>query len=306
MRELLARFFGELFPNAKAYFGYGCCEVTPGGAFLLWTDDKREDACISLPGSVCRSISPFDLLAFMHLVRGLVFRCSRLDVAFHDYARTISPRELADHCRRGSCSGYRVFRLHEGFGGNGGTTGDTLEMGRRGKSGSGSMYCVYDKLLESGDESMNCIRWEFRMFKKLAWVGFSMLCDATDVDALGAKLGELVGGGVDFIDRTTGDKNLDRCDRLPFWVKLLEILGRVKLSRPRVEPKLERSIEVLKQQHAPTIASIAEAYAQLGGDFYELVADLLVEGAGRMGRKHHALIEQYVTEVRTRATEVAA
>lgn len=247
-------------------------------------------ACLLFPGTACDGLAAAGLGQFLQdLAVRFWFRCTRIDVAWDDMARRITPAAIAGDVEQGNFTGFRVFehRRPQRLGPGGAVAeGDTLSFGRRGRDGSGQYLRIYDKALESGGENP-AIRWEVEFSGDRAATVFAGLAFVVDVAELGARLGALVGGAISFVDRSSGDGHLERLPLLAWWADILQVLGRVRVRAGRLKVSLERVRAWLEKQVSASLAVCREAY---GGAW---LGEVLATGERRMGDRHRDLLDQW-------------
>lgn len=305
VKGILQHFFGEFMPRERAVFGYLACEATAQMCFLLWTEG-RADACVSIPGACMSQLDAFAQMSLLLCLSSEGFKASRMDVAYDDKTKSFTPGQFSRAFDRGQCCGFRVKRFIDGKKKTGKgmeATGETCELGRRGKKGGGRQVVIYDKEKESGGV-MKSVRIEARFFKDHAQVLAMVLLSKEIPDDFEQALREAVGGAVDFRIRQEEESHKDRLSRPRWWSRILARLGEARVSIVREKAKLEQSARHLQQAYAPTMATLAEAFEMLGGDFFEWMSDCLDNGVDRQGKRHELLLRQYLLDVGRPVSEV--
>ena len=293
MRQVLAGYGAHFVNAAKGQWGYLNCELSPNGCFIAWTDG-RDDAAFSVPGAMLAQLDA-ERMRQLWLDLNLVgFRASRLDIRFDDYDRIVEPRTVWEAFDAGCVPHFKKGTWMENRDG-GRPDGATVYIGKRGQNGGGRCYCVYDKLLESGDDSLDCVRWELRLYHERAELARAFLAGATKSDeAFITALGQLVGGNIHFHDRSSGDPNLSRCPTLPWWQIILDSIGSVKINPRRICPTLLETVKAVQEQYAPTMAMLDMVFKALGGDLHDFIDEMRVDGASRMRRSHRARVDECI------------
>lgn len=198
---------------------------------------------------------------FQALVLRYGLRGSRLDIRFDDRDRVIAPWELVPVAERGEFTRYRRWvHLSPRIKG-GGREGDQINFGSRGQNGNGICLRVYDKLLESGPE-YNCVRWEVELKDERAAEVAYRLALCADSGEWARKCAEFVGGSIDFREMTgrASDVHLDRRERLPWWGRLLGILGQANIAAPARIRTVERTVAWVEKSVVGALAMMVLAY----------------------------------------------
>lgn len=150
-------------------------------------DNCKPYAVVSVPGAGCKRLGDSDLLLSVQEMRSQIgAKLTRIDIAV-DHLESTFPLSLYELRTKahtsGELCGARVADYREKFTvGTGVSRGETLNIGKRGKDGSGRSVCVYDKGLESGTESEagRWVRWEARFSDDCAEKAFEAYQDAPD------------------------------------------------------------------------------------------------------------------------------
>jgi len=286
-------------------FRYDCsaCWETEGICLYFDSTESRSQevhggrACLMVPGSALDSLDGEGLGQLLaDLLYRFWFRASRIDVAWDDYERRITPGQVWEYCRAGDVSGFQLITPHQDHrvvSGAAVLESDSLAFGRRGSDGSGKFLRVYDKAMES-DGEQNCIRWEVEYSGDRAAEVFRRLASASSLPELGAFLGALVGGCVSFIRRAEGDKNLARCPVHEWWQEIVALLGRVSVRRPKRLATVEQSQAWVARQVSGTLAVLRSALGSEG--FREWLEPLLDWRTDTMRETDQARVESYLRQ----------
>lgn len=132
-------------------------------------EEAAEHIVLSITGSGCKHLGDEELILSIDEMRKQAgAHMTRLDIAV-DHLNSSFPLTIYDlrtKCKHsGELCGAKVGDYREKFStGKGASRGETLNIGTRGRDGSGRSVCVYDKGLESGTESTPgvWVRWETR------------------------------------------------------------------------------------------------------------------------------------------------
>jgi hypothetical protein len=215
------------------------------------------------------------VLQTLAAVQRLGWRCTRLDIAldFHEGHGAHLIETMYEACVRGELTGAKRFQIIRDMGQEG-PTGHGLNIGGRGKMGSGRYLRTYDKGLEQGDQPMGeWVRMEVEYTGECAHQAGILLAETTDPDT---TMSGLVLGTVDFREYTgRKNQNLDERPRVQWWEDLVRSC---ELARPvaiRSRTTVAGYIRWIRTAVAPKVATLA-ACTGLG------VSTLMVMLAGQM------------------------
>lgn len=187
-----------------------------------------------IPGKAIQNVEQDNLRSFLELLGGIYgAEYTRCDIALDDYRKLLDFGRVKDALRSGSLSGARTYRILESC--TDGVTGETIYAG---STKSDKMVRLYDKSAESKGE-FDCHRWEvqFRRFKANYVMQSWFL--TPDVPKF---LSSVAIGAVDFVDRSSGDKNLARLPRLLWWEEFVFLVGQgVKVPCKKIVSSLQKS-----------------------------------------------------------------
>ena len=258
VRAYLDFYFGQSSQDGYSLWSYDSRFFWPNGASLNYDSAaERADSIhggkftVEMPGESLDGIAQTDLHLFLLSLRQFSPTCTRIDVFFDDYNRTINPHELHDIIKSRDYSGFRKSQIKQGYD-NGRLIHDEIDFGKRGPNGSGLYLRIYDKFLESKGKK-NCVRFESEFTKERSRKVFDKLSQVTSVDAFATLCGALVGGSVKFVHRN-GDKNISRLDVYDFWKEILELLGSVVIRIPTKETDIAGKYKYIYRQVSPTLA----------------------------------------------------
>jgi len=187
------------------------------------------------------------------------FRATRIDLCFDDYQRIISPHEVAEVAAEGNFTGFRKYDPRAPRRISGELIGDSVYFGTRGKNGAGRYLRNYDKKLESKGE-IDSVRWEVEFSKDMADAVMSMLAMVEGLEEFAGVIGKLIGGSIDFIDRD--GTHIDRMERLEFWQRIIDLLGCVKLRKPKPIKTLDKVKTWVKNSVMPSLKTIKNAMGE--------------------------------------------
>jgi len=287
VRAYLDFYFGPCSQDAYGLWSYDSRFYWPNGASINYDcAAERSDSVhngkftVEIPGQALDGIAQTDLHLFLLSLRQFSPTCTRCDVFFDDYNRTIRPDDMHKIIKGHDYSGFRKGQIKQVFD-SGRMIQDEADFGKRGPNGSGQYLRIYDKVLESkGDK--NCIRFEVEFTKERSHKVFDKLSQVESVDGFATLLGALVGGSVKFIHRN-GDKNISRLAVYDFWQEILELLGSVVIRIPTKQTDMEGKYKYIYRQVAPTLALLRNVFVD-DTDFFNWLNDTIGEGELRMSQ----------------------
>lgn len=287
VRTYLDCYFGQSSQDDYGLWSYDSRFFWPNGASLNYDSAaERADSVhngkftVEIPGQALDGIAQTDLHLFLLSLRQFSPTCTRCDVFFDDYSRTINPHELHEIVKSHDYSGYRKGQIKQGYD-NGCLIHDEIDFGKRGPNGSGQYLRIYDKVLES-DGKKNCVRFECEFTKERSHKVFEKLSQVTTVDAFATLCGALVGGSVKFVHRN-GDKNISRLTVYDFWKEILELLGSVVVRISTKETDISGKYNYIYRQVSPTLALLRETFVD-DTDFFNWLNDVIGDGELRMSQ----------------------
>jgi hypothetical protein len=182
--------------------------------------------------------------------------CARFDVAIDDYSKVLNLDEVKSAQDKGNFAYVETIGYHESGERGGKDKGRTITFGSR-QSESYSRF--YDKNVESKGK-IDAIRLEGEFKDSKAqqlfeqWTAFAF----TDDEQQCAKLlAGAVLGAVRFCDRSSGDKNLDRCEDLPWYKKLCDsVVSGFRLRVRKKERFLDDAVYWVEKAVIPTLSMI--------------------------------------------------
>ena len=251
-------------------------------------------AYLELKGEHLASISASRSRKLLRVLLGKVdANISRIDLTIDDYDKRICIPEVRLAVRADNFTGFRrkTFDYRE-IGGDPDCTGYRASLGRRGKSGSGKYWVIYDKDVESGGK-IKSIRQELSLYGYRAQQAAHNLAFSPLVN-WGEIMRSWICSSVDFIQRPETDdhKSLSNCPRLDFWQWFAEGSFKIEPDIPYKISTIEGKIKFIKRI-APTIALVVNAILKRGSYddlIYELFA-LCFDGESRFTKYHLHLLE---------------
>lgn len=252
----------------------------PSGAKIMFhsteagSDLTDGRIALEIPGLALEALPMLHIAQLCKALDRRGFQATRLDVFYDDTRRLVTPSVLLrtvyeaglfpDDPVKEDWQHFRVMtpkiRVKKGVG----VTHDEVTFGLRGSSGSGKYLRIYDKQLESNDWN-NAIRYELELSRHKARLAFQKIVEAwsggQDTSGLVSVLGEMIGGCIDFRERTdrAGDKNLGRLKRYHFWQTIIDSIGRAALIGKRVVRTIEKAATWVSTQVVGTLQMITKA-----------------------------------------------
>lgn len=223
-------------------------------------------------------------------------RCNRLDLNadFGNYEVMSELRQdMDDAFLQGNFSGFRKSPKAQSREWKDGKLiiDETFYMGSR---ESNKFMRMYDRYRDNGDKYM---RFEGEYKGKAAHDIFSFcLSTFRAVDSpssfeslFGQLFRDILFNSVDFLLKT--NKNLNRCERLPFWKEFMEYIQAqpFKLPSLKKEKIIQKSFEWIARQVEPTLALINEFLGEQA--FKEYLGAILRSGKRRLTDSHFSLID---------------
>ena len=301
IRAMVGSFFGESEISYNGILRYTNRYVWQSGVSLCFDENPevrqkahRDRITLDIPGSACQELTAPDLLLLIQYIRELGGKCTRIDVFFDDYSRTVELEDLWSVVDNHDYSPFRIASknttLDRTKKQDAGLTYDAVTFGRRGSKGSGKYLRVYDKNIESNGEE-NCMRWEIEFTQHYAEKVFNILAGADgNLEVFAIACGALIGGSINFIHRN-GDKNLNRLELYDWWKIITEKLGKLSVRIAKKKNTLTGMIEWTERQFAPTLAVISNAF-RTNRDLFNWVQAIRDVGDSKMNVHQRQVAEQ--------------
>jgi len=287
LRAYLEFYFGKSSQDGRGLWSYDTRYFWPNGASLNYdSETARSDmwhggkCTLEVPGQALDKITQTDLHLFLLSLNQFNPTCTRIDVFFDDYNRTISPSDMHKIVKKHDYSGFRKGQIKQCYD-SGRLIQDEADFGKRGENGSGQYLRIYDKFLESKG-GKNSIRFEIEFTKERAHKVFDKLSQVTSIDAFATLCGSLVGGSIKFIHRN-GDKNISRLGVYDFWQEILDLLGSVVVRVPVKKTDIAGKYNYIYKQVTPTLALLRDTFVD-DVDFFNWLNDAIGEGELRMSQ----------------------
>lgn len=251
--------------------------------------------CVSMTGVGCRTFEQHTrLTAAGTPLRALIeqihisdnVNCTRLDLALDDKDKLLDLDRISDAVESG-CVNSRIRKrtIYRGYDGSD-RSGTTVYIGA---PSSDFRIRFYDKSKEKykpDDERyyLHWVRLEMVMRGKNADGCVAAICNSDD---LGLLASAILNDKLAFIERDS-DSNISRCQICRWWLDFVDAVAAVKLvEKEDVPHKLERSIDWIRNQVAPSLSLIADARG------FFLIREILALGADKRTRQQQALLDDY-------------
>lgn len=261
--------FGKAEPGKGRFFldsGYHWAE---GGVFLdLDQDHNKNHAVIELPGKLITELDFGQVRQLIYDISSYGYRATRVDIAIDFYDRPNLINIIRDSCDRGElCRSKTYQHILERSGSAMSAHG--INIGKRGKMGSGRYLRVYDKGLEQKTaEAGEWIRWEVELSDTCAQqfaTKFAIEDDAIDTATAHALW------VVEFRENN-GSRMLSRRALAEWYQELTQFVRRERLTAIRAKSTVESYARWVKTAVAPKLAIIARITRTTLGGVVEHIA----------------------------------
>lgn len=223
------------------------------------------------------------------------YRTTRLDIAIDDYTNKVIPfyemREATENGNYCRFKTHKTYRSRKQFG------DEYLETDYYGSRQSESMVRCYQKMM--GEQKI--VRFEAELKRKKAENAMACITaidrdreaymntgSPQDIEAIDRQLESdllqvmagMAVGCIDFRNRmkeeNRKEKNLDRCERLPFWEKFVkEVEAWIRVPGTQIVRTVEKTIRWVRRQVTGTLAAIKQAVGCRS--YYEWMLEMMSE-----------------------------
>lgn len=307
------RYFGESSQDGRGLWAYDTRYTWSNGAALYFDDDPERAeqvhggrATLELCGRVLDGIAQDRLHCFVIGFQPYAPNCTRCDVFFDDYRRTIEPDALKTIAKKKNFSRFNKFQIkqhYEPIPGKNATklVHDEIDFGSRGENGCGKYLRVYDKTLES-DGKKDCVRWEIEFSKERSHKVFEKLCQVTSIESFAALCGSLIAGAIVFVHRSS-EKNIGRLVIYNFWRQIKKLLGCVVIRIEKKFSDIGTMHKFIWKQVTPTLATLRRTF-QTDSDFLVWLFDVVDDGELRMTQRQINIAKSNKRRIRYRDGKV--
>jgi len=256
-RSVLIKYLGELTPGKGRFIGLDYGEHV-GTAGLFYSSDPSVKHCVvEIPATALAELDPGMQLALANDLLWHGFKATRLDIAIDfrdqpDLIETITNScDLGELCR---ARRYTPVRTRS----NGQLVAHGINVGARGKNGSGRYLRVYDKGLEQQTDPPGAwVRWEAELSDDVAAASLrEILTTASPFDT--AR--RICLGVVDF-RIAGGHRSASRRPRAPWFSRFLDGLEQIRFVICRPDPTPTTYVRWMKKAVIPKMRTIAAASA---------------------------------------------
>ncbi len=277
-----------------------------GEIFVLTSPDEEKGTLLELKGKGCRQFENFLLAQHRSwydflmdaLVDGGVMK--RLDLAINDRAGILDIPELTEKCGREECvskfrsyKSYRSGELVQSQEKDRYSMGNTLYIG---SMKSEVYFCIYEKAYEQyvkydipieDTETKN--RFEIRLKNERAYHAVKDLLTYQDAEQTAFSI---INQYIRFVDKEVGKRNSE-CPTSEAWAYFLgEHRERLKLTTEPEPYTLQRTLNWISRQVAPTWKTIQEIDAKNSTSYLK---DILEHA--KLTERHEKIIRQQTTPV---------
>lgn len=282
-------------------FGYRSM-LQCGHISVMYNGHEGMGIHMMMTGQGCREYENYGKLDWQTLF-DIMLRCdgrfTRIDLAIDDFKGYFSIKQLIRKVKSGEMTSkfknatrVEKIRIEDGK-----TVGETVYVG---SDSSQVKVRFYDKLLEQqhkdgvdpadleGINVWNRTEVQCRDDRAQAVAGLI---------ALGEPAGKIAGGILKHYMRFTvrgKDRNKSRWKTAPFWQDFLDGVLPLQLAVGRPDVSIEKKVQWLKRQVAPTIAAVIQAYENAG-----IIVDLVEEGSERLKDRDLAIINEFKAKRKT-------
>lgn len=252
LRRTLLRYFPDphVKTDAKPVMSYHMAERWSHGILISTTADYARSH-VSLSATALGWLDITEQRLLLRELDLLGIKPTRIDLALDDYDRELS---LEWHSNQISLENTLCYFRSAKVVRNLMTAEDeTVYLGRRGSSGSGLFFRIYDKNIESKGE-VNAIRYEaeFTSGKAATVFGILLECAVTDEESYEDTIAGLVLGCLDY-RRKRSKNSLNKCSRVPEWEAFLQQRLTYRVVKPKSAPVCGFNTEHFVKQYGTSL-----------------------------------------------------
>ena len=259
---------------------------SPGGSlYCCRTVDGQQHYRLALSGGDLHNARQ-DMIYYMSSALLSVcsdIRCSRMDVAFDDWSKSLDPTLIVASVEDGLYSGFRSASYIRNLG----TAGFTLYLGSR----ESESFCrYYNKDAESAGRIDS---YRFETEYKGAKADFFWHCYATAATSV-ASIGVLSSISLsDVMFYSTKHKNLSRSVVSSWWSEFLSLRGCDGISYPPQMPvsSIDRTIGWIRRQVSRSLGLVRRSMGSVNFDI--LLSELIADGEAKLRRMDDLRILQH-------------
>ena len=259
--EITQRLEQLLGPSTKmkGMWGYTTRHQLPFDAFVTFSDDSRE-CCVELSGTTCAILGEAEVLKLAHWALWNCGKPTRCDVSIDFHANhPTRPLDLIDTvhaaCESRQLCRCRRWEARQPRTANGAYTGRGINLGARGKNGSGRYIRLYDKGLETETKPPRTWeRWETEFTQDAALQVVKQLVLSGEHWKHTAL--QLALGAVEFREHT-GERSLKRRPLAAWWSDFLEGVEPVCVKIKHLQTNLDRYGAWLRRSVFKTLTTMS-------------------------------------------------
>ncbi|MBL4702132.1 MAG: replication initiation factor domain-containing protein [Phycisphaeraceae bacterium] len=258
MTNKLAKYLGS-HHSKPGMWGYRERYLFACGAFVTFTDASRE-CCVELTGDTCNQLGHDAVMEIMTWAYHQFARATRIDISLDFKGQSIGLIDnVIESCKRQELCRCRRWGTIDQHTASGECTGYTVNLGKRGKDGSGRFVRVYDKGLQSGEAAKGeWERWETEFANDAA----NQVCVKLVLsDNWPQTASELALGAVDFREQT-GSRSLKRRLTAQWWARFTESINLVLVRIKHIPTNIDRYGTWLCKSVFPAIHTMAHHSGQ--------------------------------------------
>jgi hypothetical protein len=217
---------------------------------------KRQDAYLSIPAEVLKSVSVEELWYFFRRLHDdFKFRCSRLDVYIDDYQKRVTPAQIYKYFQEDKLFGFKNHDFRNS-GRKKGENGASAMFGRRGKSGAGKYLRCYDKSYESRGE-IDAIRYELELSQEHSRERFKAFA-TFEPQAWSGLIKSIMVSSFDFVNTKTGKKRDGK--RMKFWQQIVGDAVEIPFDSCRKKPTMQEQVRWIHKQVSRVFAKLMNCF----------------------------------------------
>ncbi len=254
-RRILVKHLGDLTPGKGRFIGLDLGEHIGTAGLFYSTDPSVHHCVIELPATALAEIDPAVQLTLANELLWHGFKATRLDIAIDFYDRPDLIEQITTSCDLGElCHArrYTPVSTHS----NQHLIAHGINIGARGKNGSGRYLRVYDKSLEQQrGEPGSWVRWEAELSDDVA---AASLREILSVPAPFDTARRIALGVCDFRS-VGGHRSASRRPRARWFTEFLAGLEQIRFVVSRPDPTPTTYVRWMAKAVLPKMRTIAAA-----------------------------------------------
>lgn len=299
---LLEKRFGPTEPGAGRFFVNTGYHWPEGGVFRDEQAERNKDYCVvELPGKLISELEHEAVQRLLYELTALGFRTTRIDVALDFFDRPRLIETVAESCEAGELCRSRTYQRITQCS-LGALVAHGVNIGQRGKKGSGRYLRVYDKGLEQKTHDPGeWIRWEVELSDDCAQQFAMRFAQAEDTIECCVTHALWV---VEF-RQVTGSRMLERRPLAPWFEIFTQRVRRERLTAVRAKSTVESYARWVRTAVVPKLQSIAKiTRTPVGGVIAHIAGNTKPRTDHAMCPKVRAISESMGVDPRTIRTRL--